>query len=309
MAHGRDEDAQQRGERRRLGADRHEGRRGRGRALVDVGRPGMERHQRDLEADAHGQDADRQQQHWVAQVGLLEDGRDLGQVGLTRDAVQPGHAVNQDGRSEGAQQEVLQRSFIGSLLAAGQAGQDVDRDDHQLDRHEQRDQVGRGGGEHHAQHGEREQAVELAERQRPLSEIGRGHERHQDGRGQEQRVEVDGEVVQHHRAGIRRHRAAAPLIQVQRLGHHEAQQSQPGQLALLLLAQDRFEDEHQHGQRRNHDLRHENVGADHLTATAVPAPACARMCPTEEWSRSNHGSGYTPTQITSTTSGRRYSTS
>ena len=69
-----DEDAQQRRERGRLGRRRHERGDRRGRALVDVGRPHVERRGRDLEAEADEQQREPDEQHAVVQEHDLRRG-------------------------------------------------------------------------------------------------------------------------------------------------------------------------------------------------------------------------------------------
>ena len=60
--------AHQHGETSRLGGDRNQGGDGRGRALVDVGRPEVERHHRDFEAEA---DQHQQQATSTGSAGTL----------------------------------------------------------------------------------------------------------------------------------------------------------------------------------------------------------------------------------------------
>ena len=89
---------------------------------------------------------------------------DLAQVGIAGHAVEPGHAVDEDSGGEDAQQEILDGGFVGELVAAGKAGEDIDGDGHQLDADEEGGEVGGRRGEHHAAGGEGQHRVIFAER-------------------------------------------------------------------------------------------------------------------------------------------------
>ena len=104
-----DEDPQQPGERPRLGHRGHEaGDRGR-RALVDVGRPHVEGHGGDLEAEPDEQQGQPTEQDPVGDHHVLrQEVGDLGQVGGAGGAVGERDAVDEHGRGESAQHEVLE---------------------------------------------------------------------------------------------------------------------------------------------------------------------------------------------------------
>src|ERR1019366_6503459 len=97
------------------------------RALVDIGRPDLEGRGGDLEGEpdehqggGHGQE-DR--------VGRPQNGgANQQQVDAAGDAVDDGHAVQEEGRGEAAEQEIFERTLVAALIVAQIAGQNVARD-------------------------------------------------------------------------------------------------------------------------------------------------------------------------------------
>ena len=121
MSDQRGHHADEGGEGRGLGRHRHERGDRRRRALVDIRRPLVERDERHLEAvaDEEQPDADRKQRgegqgHRERRYALA----DLGQVGGARRTVDQGDAVKEEAAGKGAQQEVLQRRFGRTRIAA-----------------------------------------------------------------------------------------------------------------------------------------------------------------------------------------------
>ena len=89
------EDAEDRRESGRFGADRHE-RGGRGRcAVVSVGRPLMERHDRGFEAQTDRDERERDDGRTVRDPLPGEDVRDRDVVGRLRDPVEPHEPVKE----------------------------------------------------------------------------------------------------------------------------------------------------------------------------------------------------------------------
>ncbi len=146
-----DEDAQDRGERGGLGRRRHErGHRG-GRALVHVGRPHVERRGRDLEAEADQQQGEADEQHAVVEEhDAREELRDAGEVRGAGGAVDERDAVEEDGRREGAEQEVLEPGLLRGEALAVERGEHVQRDREDLERQEDGDEVVGRRHQHHA---------------------------------------------------------------------------------------------------------------------------------------------------------------
>ena len=121
------------GEPRRLHPGCHPRHHRTGRALVDVGRPSMERHCGHLEGQPHQQQGDASQQHSVLQKdhsGQMVG--DEGQASRPGSPVEQGHAVEQERRGEGPQHEVLERRLLGLDAPQVQGGQHVHGDGQDL---------------------------------------------------------------------------------------------------------------------------------------------------------------------------------
>ena len=131
----------------------------RGRALVDVRRPDLERRGGDLEgeADEHqrGGHADQRAGGGSPSAARAEPCGYRVRLVDAGDAVDPGDAVEQERGGERAQQEVLERRFVGALVVAQVAGQHVAGDRGDLQADEDHDQL--VGRRHHALAGDREQ--------------------------------------------------------------------------------------------------------------------------------------------------------
>ncbi len=151
-----EEDAQQGGEGARLGHGRHEsGHGGRG-TLVHVRRPHVEGHRRHLEGEADQHQGEPGQQQAVGQDDVLgQVVRNLGQVRRPGGPVGQRDAVDEDGRGEAAQDEVLERRLAGCGALVVEGGQHVQGEGEDLEAEEDDDQVvghphhhGAGGREH-----------------------------------------------------------------------------------------------------------------------------------------------------------------
>ena len=158
------EQAQEDRERGGLGGDRHEGRDRGGGALVDVGRPLVERRHRGLERETGGGEGDAGEQQRIGHGELAgaDRSRDGVELHRPRGPVDEREAVQERRRPDRADHEVLEpRLERGGATQLGRA-QHVERDREQLDSDEQRDQVG-GLGEHdHAGDRPEQQGVVLA---------------------------------------------------------------------------------------------------------------------------------------------------
>ena len=144
-----EEDAQQRREATGLGECGHEPGRRRGGALVDVRCPHVERHGRNLEAEADEEQTEPREQDPVGgdDVGAQE-GRDLREVGRPCCAVNQSDAVDEDGRGERAEDEVLHGGLARFTAPRVHPREDVERDRHDLEGDEDEDQVVGRGHEH-----------------------------------------------------------------------------------------------------------------------------------------------------------------
>ena len=104
-------------------------------------------------------------------------------------------AVEQHGAGEGAQQDVLQARLVAEAVALQVADEDVEGEAQQLERDVGRQQLLRGGHQHHARAAHQQEAVVLARGARLVAHVVRREERdhHHDARRED--AEVGGEVV------------------------------------------------------------------------------------------------------------------
>ncbi len=157
------EEADEDGERCRLGRHRHEGGDGGRRPLIDVGCPLVEGGDRDLEGEpGRGQRDPDQHQRIPEHARLADPVRDAGEVGGPGAAVDEGHPVEQGRRAERADDQVLEPRLQRLLAAEVGRAEDVEGDREGLDRDEEGDQVLRLGQQHHPQHRAEQQRVVLA---------------------------------------------------------------------------------------------------------------------------------------------------
>ena len=149
-AEGHVEDSQQgpeRGHQRARGHQRGDRRR---RALVDVGLPALERHRADLNSRPSSDQRHALLSSRVSLVVLLGD-RGWRWPSSSHRAAKPvdqGDAEQEEGRGEGAQQEVLHGRFLPQqvVVVVGQAAQQIQRQRQRLQGHEHGQQVvGRPG--------------------------------------------------------------------------------------------------------------------------------------------------------------------
>ena len=121
------------------------------RALVDVGRPHVERRGRDLEAEPDQEQRETDEQHAVVeQHDLREELRDPGEVRRAGRAVDERDAVEEHRRRERAEQEVLEAGLLRREPAAVERGEHVQRDRQDLERQEDGDEVVGRRHQHHA---------------------------------------------------------------------------------------------------------------------------------------------------------------
>ena len=184
-----------------LGRCRHERGDRRGRALVDVRRPGLERDCPDLEQQPHRQHGDAEEQQDIALAGQLRRVGDRTDVDAAGVAVEQRDAVDEEGGGERAEQEVLDRCLLRQQAAtAGEPGHQVEREAQDLERHEHEQQVVGGGEEHHPAEREHREREDLGLHRRALRERDVGAR----ARGQR---------------GLRHHRAARVVERA--LGEHQ----------------------------------------------------------------------------------------
>ena len=218
------EHPQDAGEAGGLGGRGHEARHRRGRPLVHVGRPRVERGGRHLEAQAHEQQREAGQQQAAAllqrQHVAVEEQADVGQVRGAGGAVHERHAVEEEGRREGAEHEVLDRRLLRPDVTAVAGGQHVEGDRQRLEPQEQHDHVVGHRHDHAAQGRQQDQRVDLGPvlalaPQVLVEEQRRERGGHRHGEREEQR-----EVVERHGAGHERGRTVTAHVVPQEHGEH-----------------------------------------------------------------------------------------
>ena len=196
---GLGEDPQDEGERADLGPDGEVAGDRRGRALVGVGCPVVEGHGRDLEGDAGRQQGEAHRE--AGGEGLLalhdpaEDAGDLGDPGRAREAPDEGQAEEEDRARERAEEEVLDGALGRERVPLVIPRQQVARDDHELEAHEEDEEVGRRGHDHRAGEGEHEDGRELGHRQAARDQVVRPEEDRQGRDRDEDEVKVRRQVV------------------------------------------------------------------------------------------------------------------
>ena len=157
------EDANQDRKGAQLGPNRQEARERRGRSLVGIRRPVMERDSRRLECRTHRQEADRHQQ--TRRSPALRQGLgDRVQVSASCQPKGPADAKQEDGAGERPEQEVLEPALVAVPVGLVEPGHHVGRHHHQLEAQEQRDQVARRREDAHPEQAEQQDRVELTQR-------------------------------------------------------------------------------------------------------------------------------------------------
>src|SRR4051794_1227618 len=145
-------------ERRHLGRGRHERRDRRRSPLVDVGCPHVERGRRRLEAEAG--DDHREAEH-EERVGGRRRVRDPREVDAVRRAVDERRAEEERGRSERADDEVLEPRLERPLHVVVDRAHDVQRDREPLERQEHDHQVRGADEERHPRRAREQEREEL----------------------------------------------------------------------------------------------------------------------------------------------------
>ena len=173
------------------------------RALVDVGRPDLERRGGHFEGEADEHQGGGHGQNGVARL-VQHGAAHQQQVDAAGSAVDQRHAVEKEGGGEAAQQEILERGFVAALIVAQIAGQDVARNGRNLQADEDHDQVVGCGHQALSGDGKQQQRVVFAGlgvllRQEP---VGRQNGQHADH--DHQNAEKGGEAIHHEQAAKRR---------------------------------------------------------------------------------------------------------
>ena len=154
-----------------------------GRALVGVWRPQVKRHGGDLKSKAdhgHHDGEDEQRIETLAR----QRGGDLAEVGRSSKSVKQTHAEQCERRRHAAEQEIFQRRLRRFRVVLVERRQDVEREARQLQRDEDHQQVFRADEEHHADGREQDECEKFAD---VIGEVGIHREEHRENRQHQQR--------------------------------------------------------------------------------------------------------------------------
>ncbi len=143
MAHDggnrREQHAEQQNKPSRLRAGRQESSRRQRRALINIGRPDLERERRNLESQTNHHHQQSAQEDFV--VHLLGHRRNVAEVKLPRDRINQRNAKNSKRGRERADDQVLHASLKRAQSRALKAGQNVKRDRDQFERDKQESEI------------------------------------------------------------------------------------------------------------------------------------------------------------------------
>ena len=221
-----------------------------GGTLVDVRRPHVERHHRQLEtgADHHHAESPEQQQGRLPCLAGQHRGHG-GEIHGAEVRVDERHAEEQKGRGSRRQDQVLDAGLERGPGGAEIGHQAVEGDAQDLQPEEKRNEVIAGGQHRATEGGQREQQVELFPIPRHALQVAVRHHHHHHGRRREQadveeRVRVHGQQRSHRRPRVppragqdrQRQRQAGqgkhhgePVAAPERDHQHEHQRCQPQQ--------------------------------------------------------------------------------
>ena len=192
-------DTQHHRERPHLRAHGQVARHGRGRALVGVGRPVVERDGGHLERDARRQEGQTHREPGregrLAGDDRADPGRHVGDPGGPGQAPDIGQAEQEDGAGERPEQEVLDRALGGERIPLVVPGEEVARDHHEFQAHEQDDEIRGRGYQHRAAQREHEDRGELRDREPARLQVVGREQAGDRGDRDEDAVEECGQVV------------------------------------------------------------------------------------------------------------------
>ena len=250
---------QHQGECRRLGANDEVSRNGIRRPLVHVGGPHVEGHRSHLEPQAHHDEGHAHPEGGTDFGGSGESGGDGVELGNPQGAVDHAHAVEQDRRGEGPNDDVLEAAFVGLGRVSGIGRKHVKTEAQQLQRDVGGEQLPGLGHHVHAQDREKNEPVEFAlVFQVGLHEVHRAQDdKHPNAH--EDHFEEQGKVVD----------GQQPVVEVFLLApkhqyrhSDEGQQSRygdPRQVFFSPFGDDQVQGEHQEGQARQGELGSQEV--------------------------------------------------
>ena len=182
---------------RQLGRRGEESSHRRGRALVDIRRPHMERHGRNLEGqagdDQHDADDNAHGRNTAGRLGQHRS--DIDECRRAGEAIDHGGAIEQHARGQRAEDEVLHAGFGRTQIVPAEGGDHIERQALQFQAEIERDQVVRRQHQQHADGRQQHQNGKL-EAAHPLAlDIVHGHDDRERRTGEHQDLEEHAELV------------------------------------------------------------------------------------------------------------------
>ncbi len=233
----------------------------------------MERHGGDLETESHEDEHHAEKRGHLWDRAAAQNIRHAREIGLARDAENPGDAVNEKAGGERAQDQIFHAGFERERIAPGEGDEDVERHRDQLERDEDHDEIDRGRHPHEAGAGEKREREKLAEAGLTRGAVDRlahggrvidHHDEDEDGGDEGEAFEENGERVR----GVERPEAGRfggrRGLQEEGGGEHDGQADDAGERerAFVDFLGERFD--HQNGQSEEDDCDFEIGRADHL---------------------------------------------
>src|SRR6202034_2000018 len=296
----------QQGETRRLRSSAHERRDRRRLALIDVRRPLMRQHARNLEKYSRSDGPQREKSQQISprklHVPPLYRILNRGQVRRASQSIQNRKSIRQNAGAERAHQHVLHRRFVRAPVAPQKSAQHIKTQRHRLQAQEQHHQIVAARQEHHPHGGKQHQRVIFAVLLVLNLHVPYGNQNHQRGGGQKQEAKKDKKrinnngIVEARSRTVRRRRIRPQHVERPAAEHHSQHRSQcvPGFLRLSqqkIAQQNRQAKKYQHRFRQHQEEIAARLLEDLLPGHLFPPAPCARQS-SRGRSRSNHRAGF-----------------
>jgi len=167
----------------------------RGRALINIRSPDLEGKRGDLKSEPHQHQHQAEQEDLIA-AELRRHSRQHGEVQRVRDAIDQRDAIHGEGGGERADDQVFDAGLKRGNSGALEAGQHIEGDRDEFQRHEQEGEVIRRRGKQHPRQGKQDQRIELGDASLDaVGEFDRHQEDDESGQ-QEQALEEQRQAVE-----------------------------------------------------------------------------------------------------------------
>ena len=224
----------------------------------------MEGHRGDLEAEAHHEKAEADEEEGIAPRSGRHGHPELVEVGRARGAVDEGDPVHEEAGGERAQQEVLHGRLARLDARAEEAREHVERERHRLETQEDHDQVVGAGHDDHAHGREEHEDVELPRLLAAPAQVVHGQQEHEPGGVADDEVEEEGEIVEDDHAAEGRDVGAPQEHGGHEGGDHAGQPHEPQMLAPAARGQEIEGHEREARQREDEGRRDRDQSGEHV---------------------------------------------